>query len=213
MLPSGLPTDSQKMALVDQFGERGRITVVGKTGLDAHLRQRVGQQVVGAAIQCGRRNNVVAGFGDGLDRIGDGRHAGGHGKAADATFHFRHACLEHGVGRIHDAAIDVAGHLQVEQVGAVLRVVEGVCHRLVDRHGHGLGGGIGCIAAMNGDGFNLHVAVSSKLRILGHAAIVTSPAMTEAARTADRLRGARAYLRRRRRTIVPISPRPANNMA
>jgi len=40
---------------------------------------------------------------------------------------------QHGVGRIHDPAVDVALHFQVEQVGTVLRVVEGVGCGLVDR--------------------------------------------------------------------------------
>ena len=44
------------------------------------------------------------------------------------------------VRRVHDARVDVALQTEVEQVGAVLRVVEGVGGRLVDRDGHGLGG-------------------------------------------------------------------------
>ena len=37
---------------VDQFGKGGGITVVGKSHLNAHLREGVGKQVVGAAVKC-----------------------------------------------------------------------------------------------------------------------------------------------------------------
>jgi hypothetical protein len=52
-LPSGLPMDSMKMALVRSSisGAKDRLARIGKAGLDAELRQRVGEQVVGAAIQ------------------------------------------------------------------------------------------------------------------------------------------------------------------
>jgi hypothetical protein len=80
---------------VDQRREGGRVAVVGKAHLDAELGQGVGEQVVGAAVQRGGRDDVVAGFGDGLDRVGDGRHPGGHRQPGDAAFHGRHAGFEH----------------------------------------------------------------------------------------------------------------------
>ena len=146
--------------VVDQRFQGGNVVVRGEAGLDAEARQGVGQQVVGAAIQLGHRDDVVTGFGDGLDRIGDGRHAGGHGQRADATFQRRHALFEHGVGRVHDARVDVAGDLQVEQVGTVLGVVEGKGAGLVDRHGHRLGGRVGAVAGVDGQGFQFHAGRS-----------------------------------------------------
>jgi hypothetical protein len=77
-------------------------------------------------------------------------------RGADAAFHRRQSRFEHAVGRVHDAAVDIARHFQVEQVGAVLGVVEGIGHRLVDRDYDGLGGGIGAVAAVNGNGFDFH---------------------------------------------------------
>jgi hypothetical protein len=51
--------------------------------------------------------------------------------------------LEHVLGRVHDAGVDVAGDLEVEEVGAVLGAVEGVGSRLVDRDGDRLGRRLG----------------------------------------------------------------------
>jgi hypothetical protein len=65
-------------AAVDQRLETFRIAVVGEAHLDAVLRQGVGEQVVGAAVERADRDDVVAGFGNRLDRVGDRRHARGH---------------------------------------------------------------------------------------------------------------------------------------
>ena len=70
----------------------------------------------------------------------------------DATFERRDALLQHIGGRVHDAGVDVARHLQVEQVRAMLGVIEGVGHGLVDRHRHRAGGGVRPITAMHRDG-------------------------------------------------------------
>ena len=54
---------------------------------------------------------------------------------ADAAFEARHALLEHRGRRVHDPRVDVAEPVEVEQVRGVLRVLEHVRGRLVDRHG------------------------------------------------------------------------------
>ena len=149
-------------ALVDQRFQCGDVIVCGEAGLDAETRQGVGQQVVGAAVELGHRDDVVAGFGHGLDGVGNGGHAGGDGQCADAAFQRRHAFLEHGVGRVHDARVDIAGDFQVEQVGTVLGVVEGEGAGLVDRHRHRLGGRVGAIAGVDGQGFQFHARVPSR---------------------------------------------------
>jgi hypothetical protein len=138
----GFAEDSLGLA-VDQLLEGVRIAVVGEADLDAVLRQGVGEQVVGAAVQRARRDDVVAGLGNGLDRGGDRGHAGGKGQRGNAAFHRRDALFQHVLRRVHDAGVDVAGNLQVEQVGAVLGAVEGVGGGLVDRHRDGLGGRVG----------------------------------------------------------------------
>jgi hypothetical protein len=77
--------------------------------------------------------------------------------AGDAAFHLGDARFQHGRRRVHDAGIDVAGHLQVEQVGAVLGIVEGIGRGLVDRHRRRLGGRVGGVAVMQRDRFQFHV--------------------------------------------------------
>ena len=71
----------------------------------------------------------------------------------DAAFHRRHALLQHIVGRVHDARVDVAGHSQVEEVGAVLGVVEFVGDGLVYRHGHRMRGWLAFITGVDGLSF------------------------------------------------------------
>ncbi len=109
-----------------------------------------------AAVQLRHRHDVVAGLGDVDDRVGDGglarrRRQGGH-----PALQGREALLEDVLRRVHDPRVDVARHRQVEQVRAVLGVVELVGDRLVDRHGHGLGGGVGLVAGVQGDRFVSH---------------------------------------------------------
>ncbi|MNV09545.1 hypothetical protein D3C71_1000400 [compost metagenome] len=149
-------------AFVDQGSERLRIAIVGKAGLDAELRQRVREQVVGAAIQRAGREDVVADFGDGLDGVGDGRLPRGQRECADTAFQRSNALFQHIRGRVHDAGVDVALHFQIEQIGTVLGVVEGIGHGLVDRYRHRAGGGIGRVAAVHGDGFRLPLRISHR---------------------------------------------------
>ena len=145
---------------IDQLGKRGWVFGIGKAHLDAHLREGVGKQVVGASVQRGGRHDVVARLGNGLDRVRNGSHAGGHRQRTNAAFHGGHARFQHAIGGVHDAAVNVASHLQVKQVGPMLRIVKGVGHCLVDRHGHSLGGGVRRIAAMHGQSFQFHERVS-----------------------------------------------------
>ena len=155
--------------VVDQLFERGRVAMVGKTHADAKLRQGVGKKVVCPAVERGRGNDVVARFGNRLDRVGDGSGAGSQGQRGDTPFQCGDAFLQHVLRRIHDACVDIAGHLEVEQIGAVLRAVEGVGGRLVNWDGDGLGGRIGAITAVDGEGFEFHGA---GLRGLNRATLV-----------------------------------------
>lgn len=142
---------------VDQRVERGRLARVGEARRDSVLRQRMREQVVGAAVQRARRYDVVARLRDRQDRISDGRLARCERERADAAFERRDALLEHVVGRIHDPRIDVALDLQIEQVRAVLRVVERERDRLIDRHRGGARRRIGAIAAVHGEGLEAPV--------------------------------------------------------
>ncbi len=149
-------------AFVDERGKRSRVCRVGKARSDAVLRQGMRQQVEAAAIQRAGRHDVVAGLGDGLDGIGDGRLSRGQRQCTDAAFQRGQALFQHVGGGVHDAGVDVARHLQVEQVRAVLGVIEGVGHGLVDRHRHRTRGRVGTVAAVHGQGFQLPLRVTHR---------------------------------------------------
>jgi len=152
-------------AVVDQRGERGRVGRIGKARLDAVLRQRVRQQVEAATVERTGGDDVVAGLGDGLDGIGDRGLPRGQRQRADAAFQRGQALLQHVGGGVHDARVDVARNLQVEQVGAVLGVIEGIRHGLVDRHRHRAGGRVGTVTAVHGQGFQLPLRVAHCTRL------------------------------------------------
>ena len=162
-LPAGLPTDSQKIARVFasiNFSNEAGSRWSANFTVRPYCGKRVREQVVGAAVERGGADHVLAGLGDGLKRVGDGRLTGGQRQRADPALECRDALLEHVGGRVHDARVDVARDLQVEEVRAVLGVVERVGGGLVDRHRHRLGGGVGRIAGVHDEGFELHGGIS-----------------------------------------------------
>ncbi len=119
------------------------VGVVDEGDLDPELGQRVVEQVVGAAVQGGRRDHVAAVLGQVEQGDGLGRLAAGHGQRRHPALEGGHPLLEDGLGRVHDPGVDVAQLLQPEQGGGVGGVAEGVAGGLVDRHGPGPGGGVG----------------------------------------------------------------------
>ena len=84
------------------------------------------------------------------------RLAGGGGQRRDAAFQLRDPLFQHRDGGIGDAAVAKAFFFQIEQGGAVIGAVKGIGRRLVDRHRHRLGRGIGIETGMDGDGFGAH---------------------------------------------------------
>ncbi|MNY04967.1 hypothetical protein D3C86_1376700 [compost metagenome] len=142
--------------LIGVGGDGGDVVGVDEAHLDAVLGQGVGEQVVGAAIEGPRGDDVVARFSNGQNGVGDGRHARGHGQGRDAALQRRQTLLQHVRRRVHDPGVDIARHLQVEQVGPVLSVVEGVAGGLIDGHRHRPGGRIRRIAGVDGERVELH---------------------------------------------------------
>ncbi len=101
-----------------------RIGRIHKSHLDALVLERVGEQVPSAAVKVGRRNDVVASVGDVLQRERRRGLAARHRQRGDAAFERGDALLEHVVGRVHDAGVDVAEFPQPEQVRRVVGVLE-----------------------------------------------------------------------------------------
>ena len=146
-------------APVDEPPDARDVPVVREARLDPEAREGVREEVVGAAVELRGRDDVVARLGEGEEGIGDRGHPRGHRERPHSPLHLRHALLEHRGGGIHDARVDVARDLEIEEVGPVLGVVEGVGGGLVDGHGHGPGGGLGRVAAVDRDRLYLHCAL------------------------------------------------------
>ena len=112
--------------VVDQLLELLRLVAVHELGRDAESRHEDFELVVGAAVQVGGRDDVVArlaerGNGHKLRRL-----TGGGGQSGDAAFECCDALLEDVDRRVHDAGVDVAELFEAEQPRAVRRVIEGV---------------------------------------------------------------------------------------
>ena len=142
--------------VIDEGGDGLGAVILGEAHLDPEARQHVGEQGVGAAIELGGGDDVVTGGGQRLDGVGDGGGTRRDHQAGDAPFQRGHPLLQHIVGGVHDAGVDVARHRQIEQVRPVLGALELVGHRLVDGHGHRLGGGVAGKAVVQGQGRIFH---------------------------------------------------------
>ena len=136
---------------------------------DAEARQGVVQQVVGAAVERARADDVAAGAGQRADRQVQRGLTTGRGDRAHAAFERRHSLLEHRIGRIRDAAVDVSRALHVEQRRCVLAVLEDERGRQVDGYGARAGGRVGRGAGMQREGVEAGIGraghgVSGRLR-------------------------------------------------
>ena len=105
-------------------------------------RERVGDEVVAAAVEVVGSHEVVSGLQDVLQRIGDGSGAAGNGQTGHTAFEGGHAVFEDALRGVGQTAVDVAGVTQSEAVGGVLRVAEHVAGGLIDGHRTGVGGQI-----------------------------------------------------------------------
>ncbi len=118
---------------------RGSTNVV----VDAEARQRVVEQVVRAAVERARRDDVLARAEERDDREVQRRLPARRGDGAHAAFERRDALFEHRDRRIGDARIDVARALHVEQRRGVIAVRKDERRGLVDRRRARAGGGVG----------------------------------------------------------------------
>ncbi len=99
------------------------------------IERRGGDDLVARGEQGGQRNEL-RGL-SGTDR-----------QRADSSFERGNPLFEGGIGRIHDAAVDISESLQGEELGGVVGVLEDVGGRLIERHRARAGGGIGALAGV-----------------------------------------------------------------
>ena len=164
-MPPGLAINSTKIALVfgrERGAERFGIGGVGPPHLPAAFLEGMGELVDRAAIKLARGDELVARLEQGMEHQRLRRVARGDGKPRRAAFERRHPLLQHRLGRVADAGIDVAEGLEIEQRRGVLDVVEHEGRGLIDRRGARAGGGIGLGAGMDGK------RVEAGLSLRGH---------------------------------------------
>jgi hypothetical protein len=118
---------------------------------DAELRQRVVEEVVGAAVERGGRDDLVAAAGERQNCERLGGLARGEREPGRAAFERGDPLLEDICRRVHDARVDVAELLQGEEARGVVSVVEDVGRGLVDGHGPRMGGRVRLLPAVDGE--------------------------------------------------------------
>ena len=134
-------------AIGDRRLQGGVVGDVDERGGDPVARQRVAQQVVGAAVDGAGGDDVVAGLGDVAQRVFDGGRARGDGERRGAAFERGDALFEHLLRRVGQPPVDVARIGEREPGRGLVKVAEHVAGRGVDRHGAGVGGGVGLFLA------------------------------------------------------------------
>ena len=100
------------------------------------------KQVEGATVDVLGSHDMVAGLRDVAHRVFDGCCTGCDGEAGGAAFERCDAVLEHTLGGVGQAAVDVARVLEAEAGLSVIEVMEDVARGGVDRDRAGIGGGI-----------------------------------------------------------------------
>ena len=93
---------------------------------DAVCRQGVGQEVVAAAVNGFGGYDVVACMCDVLESVSDGGRSRSYGQSGYSAFQGGHAFLEHSLRAVGQPSVDVAGGLQAEACGCIVRIVEHV---------------------------------------------------------------------------------------
>ena len=145
-IAEGLEVDELGV-LLDGVLEVLRNLRIDESGGDAVARQRVLEQVEGAAVDVLGGDDVVTGLGDVAHGVLDGRGARGDRDAGGAAFKGGDAILEHALGGVGQTAVDVTRVGESEAGLGVVEVVEDVAGGRVDRHCAGVGGRVGLLLA------------------------------------------------------------------
>ena len=146
-------------ALIDQFVEARRIVDVSPAYIPAEALEGRTELVDRAAIKLARGDEVVA---RAHHCVEDQKVRGltrSRGERRRAALEGRETLLQHRLGGIHDAGIDVTERLEAEQRGGVIGVVENERRRLIDRRGARAGCGIRLGSGMDGEGIEAWCAL------------------------------------------------------
>src|SRR5499427_8845290 len=117
--------DEDRLGLrADAALERADVVRIGPHHVPAEILERVVELVDRAAIELLRRDELVARLHQHVEDQHLRGMAGSDREAGGAALERGDALLEHGVGRVADAGVDVAERLQAEQRGGMVDVLE-----------------------------------------------------------------------------------------
>ena len=136
-VPQGLQIDGPGV-LPDGSLQLRKVMGIHKGGLHPVLGQGMAQQVEAAAVDGLLGHDMAAVCRQGLNRIGNGRGAGGYRQGGAAALQGRHPLLQHLLGGVGQPAVDIARVRQAEAVRRVLTVAENIGSGLVNRHRPGV---------------------------------------------------------------------------
>jgi hypothetical protein len=142
----------------ERRAEALRIVGIGKVHVPVEFPEGLGELVDRATIELARGDELIAGLEQEVKDERLRRVPRGHGKRRCAALQGGNALLKYGLGRVHNARIDVAEGLEVEQRRGVIDVLEHIGRRLVDRRGAGTGCGVGMGAGMDRQGVEAGLA-------------------------------------------------------
>ena len=140
-----------RVLLGDRAAEVVGVRGIDEDDVDAPASQRDVELRVGAAVEGGGGDDLVAGTEERRQRDELGGLARGDRQRADPALERGDALLEGGGGGVHDPGVDVAESLEGEEFGGVVGVLEDVRGCLIERHGAGAGGRIGSLPGVDGE--------------------------------------------------------------
>ena len=140
----------------DRLGEILRILRIDEIHLDAELREDVVELREGSSVEIVRGDDFITRRAEVDDRVENRARPRSQCQSGCSALEFRDALLEHIVGGIHQARVDVAEFAQAEKIRGVLGVAKHIRAGAVKRHRAGEGDGIGGGAAVEAEGFKFH---------------------------------------------------------
>ena len=152
MTPPGLAIelDKDRLGFVgDPALEARDVVGIGPLHAPAEILERMVELVDRAAVELARGDKLVARLHQRMERHHLSGMSGGDRQSRGAAFERGDALLQHGIGGIADAGIDVAEGLQPEQRGGVIDILEYERSGLIDRRGAGAGRRLGLRAGMD----------------------------------------------------------------
>jgi hypothetical protein len=132
------------------------LSLAAKAHIDALFAEDMLEQGDSRAVELRQGDDVGSGF----DEIGDGvmdrGHSGADAQRIASQLEGRHAMLQNSSRGVSQPAVDVARHFEVEERRAVVRAIEFVSNRLVDRNRDRFRRRVRIVTGMDRDGLVAH---------------------------------------------------------